>query len=442
MLETLREAERYLDGLIDLERRADFDYESLGLARIEALLAAIGEPQKGLACVHVAGSKGKGATTLAGAALLRAAGRRSGSFTSPHLESWRERFQIDGEPVGEATLLAGLRRIRPAVDRLRADPRLRPSFFDVSTALALELFRDAGIEWAAVEVGLGGRLDSTNRVESRVSVITGIQLEHTDKLGSTLSRIAREKAGILRRGVPAVVGPLEPEARRTIEGRARELGIRLRHVPAPEVRATPEGLSFRLADGRPLSVPLLGAHQALNLALAVESVETALERRLDARELDALRGLSLPARIERMGGAILDCSHTPDSVRALRRALDDAWPGRRWTLGLCVSRDKDVDRMLAELAPRVRACVVSAAEPTRSLDPHELAERARAAGIETVHVEPDPLEALRRTRDSARPDELVVLTGSVYFAGAVRAELRRLSSAGEAESGSPAGGDR
>ena len=438
MFDSLREAELYLDGLIDLERRSDFDYESLGLARIEALLSAIGEPQKGLACVHVAGSKGKGTTTLACAALLRAAGHRSGSFTSPHLESWRERFRIDGEPVGEAALLAGLNRIRPAVERLRADPRLRPSFFDASTALALELFRDAGLNWAAVEVGLGGRLDSTNRVESRVSVITSIQLEHTDKLGSTLDRIAYEKAGILRGGVPAVIGPLEPEARRTIERRARELDVRLRYVPAPEVRATSDGLDFRLTDGRPLSVPLLGAHQALNLALAVAAVETALDRRLEPHELDALRGLSLPGRIERLGDVILDCAHTPDSVRALRRALDDAWPGRRWTLGLCVSRDKDVDPMLAELAPRVRACVASAAEPTRSLDPHELAKRASAAGIETVEVVPRPLDALRRVRELAGPSELVVLTGSVYFAGAVRGELRRLSRAAGMKDGRPA----
>jgi len=174
---------------------------------------------------------------------------------------------------------------------------------------------------------------------------------------------------------------------------------------------------------------MIGAHQALNLALAVEAVELALARRLEAGELEALRELAPPARIAILGGAVLDCAHTPDSARALRRALDEAWPGRRWALGLCVSRDKDVDAVLAELAPRARVCVTCAAEPIRSLDPRELARRARAAGIDAVEIAPDPLDALRRVRELARPGELLVLTGSVYFAGAVRAELMRSAGA-------------
>src|SRR5262245_37458311 len=171
-LATLSDAERYLDGLINREKKTQYDYERLGLGPIRALLAAIGHPERGLACVHVAGSKGKGTTTLASECLLRAAGVRVGTYPSPHLESWRERFRIDGAPVGESELVAGLREIQPAIERLRADPELCPSFFDATTALALHLFHRAGVEAGAIEVGLGGRLDSTNAVAARVSVVT------------------------------------------------------------------------------------------------------------------------------------------------------------------------------------------------------------------------------------------------------------------------------
>jgi hypothetical protein len=223
-LETLSDAERYLDGLINREKKTQYDYERLGLAPIRALLAEIGSPERELPCVHVAGSKGKGTTTLASECLLRAAGARVGTYTSPHLESWRERFRIDGVPVAEREPIDGCAD-PSAIERLRTDPELCPSFFDASTALALYLFRAARVEVGAIEVGLGGRLDSTNAVQARVSVVTAIQLEHTDKLGKTLEAIAREKAGIFRAGAPALHGPLAPEA-----WGPRGAGDRGRHV--------------------------------------------------------------------------------------------------------------------------------------------------------------------------------------------------------------------
>jgi len=171
-LETLNDAERYLDGLINREKKTQYDYERLGLGPIRALLAEVGHPELDLPCVLVAGSKGKGTTTLAAEQLLRAAGRRVGTFTKPHLESWRERFRIDGELVNEAELVAALRGMQPAIERLRGDTERCPSFFDVTVALALRLFRDSGVDVGAIEVGLGGRLDSTNAVDARVTVVT------------------------------------------------------------------------------------------------------------------------------------------------------------------------------------------------------------------------------------------------------------------------------
>ncbi len=419
----MRDAEAWLEGLIDHERRAQFDYAALGLRRVEALLDALDHPERGLPCVHVAGSKGKGVVTLAAECLLRATGRRSAAFTSPHLETWRERFRIDAAPVSEPVLLEALGRVRPAVERLRADPALRPSFFDVSTALGLLLFREAGVEAAAIEVGLGGRLDSTRCVESAVSVITSIQLEHTDKLGSTHAAIAAEKAGILRPGVPVVCGPLPPQAEAVVRVRASRIGAPLLAPRAHDVRLTPDGVRFRLDDGRALRAPLLGAHQALNLALAVCAVECLAGRALSERELGALSDLRVPARIELIGDVVLDCAHTPESVAALTATLEQLWPGRAWGVLISVSRDKDAARIAAALPPGTLRCVATRAEPVRSLPPRELAAALAGAGIESVECEPDPLEALARLRAAARPGEGIVVTGSVYLAGAVRREL-------------------
>src|SRR5262245_55574359 len=329
-LETLSDAERYLDGLINREKKTQYDYERLGLGPIRALLAEIGSPERELPCVLIAGSKGKGTTTLAAEALLRGAGLRVGAFVKPHLESWRERFRIGGELVDEAALVGALRDMQPAIERLRSDTERCPSFFDVTVALALQLFRAARAEVGAIEVGLGGRLDSTNAVDARVTVVTAIQLEHTDKLGDTLEAIGREKAGIFRAGVPALHGPLEPDAWGAIAAQAIAVDAPLEEVRAHAVESDASGLRFRLDDGRAVASPVLGAHQATNLALAVRASERFLGRPLSARELAALRELRLPARIEPIGSAIVDDAHTPDSARALVATLARLWPETRW----------------------------------------------------------------------------------------------------------------
>ncbi len=422
-IHTLSDAERYLDGFINRERVADFDYEKLGLARIRGLLAAIGHPEAGLPCVHITGSKGKGSVALSAEALLRAAGRRVGTYTSPHLETWRERFRIDGEMVSVEGLLTSLRRIQPVVDRVREDPETRPSFFDVTTALAFEIFRDAGIDAGVIEVGIGGRLDSTNVVDSRVCVLTAVQLEHTDKLGDSVEKIALEKAGIFRKEIPVVHGPLPAEAWGALLARSVAEDAPLEEVEACAVEATAAGQRFELPDGRSVETGVLGAHQATNLAIAVRACEHFLGRDLDAGELRSLAHLKLPARLECIGPLVLDSAHTPDSARALRETLEGRWPGRRWVLGLAISRDKDAAGILRELAGPTRSCVLTRAEPLRSADTDELRALAEALGVRDVVVCPDPLAALDRVRELRDAGELGVLTGSIYFAGAIRGKL-------------------
>jgi dihydrofolate synthase / folylpolyglutamate synthase len=422
-LETLAEAEHYLDGLINREKKTQYDYERMGLGPIRALLEAVGHPERRLPCVLIAGSKGKGTTTLATEALLCAAGLRVGAFVKPHLETWRERFRIGGAMVGEETLVRAVRDMQPAIERLRADTERCPSFFDVTVALALCLFRDAGAEIGAIEVGLGGRLDSTNAVDARVTVVTAIQLEHTDKLGDTLEAIAREKAGIFRAGVPALHGPLADEAWGAIAAAAVAADAPLEEVRALGVASGRDGLRFRLADGRALASAVLGAHQATNLALAVRASELALGRALAPAELAALATLRLPARIEPIGSAIVDDAHTPDSARALVETLAALWPDVRWVFVVSISRDKDAAGIVEALAPVTRACVMTAAEATRSRDPEELASLAWAAGVAAVLAEPAPEAALARARALLEPGDRLAVVGSVFLAGALRRHL-------------------
>ncbi len=243
------------------------------------------------------------------------------------------------------------------------------------------------------------------------------------------SSVAREQAG-RKRLYRVGLGHEEPDlfvkvftlpgAYGVLAARAVACNTELHAVGAPRAELGLDGLSIWLEDGRALRAPVLGLHQATNLALAVRACELFVGRPLQSRELGALESLQLPARLERFGDIILDCAHTPDSARELRRTLVALWPGRPWVLVVSIAADKDAARILAELAPSARACVVTAAEPVRSLAPEVLLPLARAAGIEEVETQARPADALRRALKLAAPDELVVLTGSVYFAGAVR----------------------
>jgi dihydrofolate synthase/folylpolyglutamate synthase len=438
VIQSVEEAAGWLEGLIDVEKRPDLPYERLGLAPIRQLLAKLGNPQQGLPVIHVAGSKGKGSTVLLAEAVLRAAGERVGSFTSPHLERWTERFRIDGCEVDGARLAAAVERLRPHVESLRAtDPATAPTFFDATTAAALLLFREARVDRVLLEVGLGGRLDSTNVVTPQVACITSIELEHTDRLGGTLTSIAREKAGILKPGIPAVIGELAEEASAAIEARASELGLVPawigRDFQAELLSEGPQGSRVRLCDG-PLDLevelPVLGAHQATNAALALACVRRAggLGDAVLAQALrSGLSGARLPGRLEllrRDPTVLVDAAHTAASARALARVLR-MLPRRRAHLVLSVSADKDTGSILEALLPLVDELSVTRAEPARSLAPPEIAEAARARAPRlAVRVVPNPHLALRAAAERLEPGDLLCVAGSVYLAGIARRVLR------------------
>ena len=432
----LAEAEAWLEGLINLERSPDLRQVRLSLAPIRTLLARIGEPERRLRVLHVAGSKGKGSTALLSEALLREAGASTGTFTSPHLERWTERFRIDGREVPGDALVGAVDALRPHVEELREGPE-PPSFFDVTTAAAFRLFADAGVDVAIVEVGLGGRLDSTNVVAPAVCCITSIELEHTDRLGDTLAAIAGEKAGIAKAGIPLVVGALPAEAAAVVEARAHELGCplaRLGHELRVEVLDEGiEGSRFRSVDGpftAELSLAVPGRHQVSNAALALAGVRR-LERFGDpallAAAARAFSRIALPGRVEicaRAPWIIVDGAHTAASARALAATLRRI-PRRRSHLVLSVSAGKDLAAICASLVPEADVVTVTRAEATRSLDPQRVAEAVRAAcGRAELRVVPNPHLALRAAREALHEDELLCVSGSFYLAGIARRVLQ------------------
>ena len=436
---SLGDAEAWLAGLLDVEKRPEVPYARLGLGPIRALLARLAIPDDALAPVHVAGSKGKGSTALLAEALLAAAGRRVGTFTSPHLERWTERFRIEGREVGGERLATTIERLRPHVEALHAEePASAPTFFDALTAAALLLFHEARVDHAVLEVGLGGRLDSTNAVRPAVACITTIELEHTDRLGATLAAIAGEKAGIAKPGVPLVVGRLPDEALRVVLERAREAGApvtRLGHeLEARVLEETPDGQRIRLRDGDVEAVawlPVLGPHQAENAALALACARRAAGLDGETLVAAARRGLAraeLPGRVEVLSRAplvVVDAAHTAASARALANALARL-PRRRTHLVLSVSAGKDLAAILDACLPLASEATLTRAEPQRSLEPAEIAAAARVAAPDLpLHVVPNPHLALRGAAEALGPDDCLCVTGSVYLAGIARGVLRQ-----------------
>jgi dihydrofolate synthase/folylpolyglutamate synthase len=435
-LEDVGAAAAWLEGLINLERRPSWSYQRLDLTPIESLLDALGHPERGLSVLHIAGSKGKGSTALLVEAILLACGRSVGTFTSPHLERWTERFRIDGQEVSGERLVDAVTRVRPAVERLRQDPARVPSFFDATTAVAWCLFDEARVDHAVMEVGLGGRLDSTNAVEPALTCITSIELEHTDKLGDTLAAIAGEKAGILKPGVPAVVGALPPEAMEVVEARAHALAVplvRLGHEILFETSGDPDRPpTLRVRDGD-LEIhtrfPLLGSHQPGNAALAVACARRVLggaaQGELKRGAELALARAELPGRIEVLRESprvLVDSAHTVASARSLADVLRRE-PGEIH-LVLSISADKHVATLLEILLEVASRVTFTQADPNRSMTPEALADLARdRIGDRALGVDPDPESALRNALTGLPSGAALCVAGSVYLAGIARRVL-------------------
>lgn len=408
-----------------------------GLETIRALLHGLGDPQESFTALHLTGSKGKGSTAAMAASVLAATGARTGLFTSPHLVSYRERIRVDGEPIPPEAVVEGFRTIADVAERLQRAGTLahEPTFFEYTTALGFQRFRDAGVELAVVEVGLGGRLDATNVLRAPVAGITTLELEHTDVLGPTLTDIAREKAGILHAGQhAAVVGELPPEGRAEVDARADALGVPVWHL-GEEVLVTDRELSPKgqtLAVALPhrqfakLRIPLQGVFQPGNAALAVAAVDrlsSALGRPLhDAAVRKGLAAVRWRGRLERLEtdpDLFVDVAHTPESARALARSLAEiaplAVPSDSAILFGCLA-EKRVEEILEALAPLAETLVLVPVASSRSAPLPELRRAAHGRFPRIVQAE-GALEGLALARAATGEAGFTLVAGSDYLVG-------------------------
>ena len=394
---------RYLEGLAPLAVH-------LGLAGVQRALDALGRPERSAPVLHVAGTNGKGSTCALAEAALRAAGLRTGLYTSPHLVRFNERIQVDGRPVDDAALAAAVAAVRAACPwHDGGAPEERLSYFEVATLAAFQHFAAARVDVLVVEVGLGGRLDATNAVAPAVTAVARIGLDHQQYLGETVAQVAREKAGIFKPGAPAVVHAHQPP------------GV-LEVLAAEAARA---GAPFEVAEpgwAGPLS--LAGPHQRGNAALAAAALR-ALGRRGVAVGEGALQagfaGARWPGRLERVAGVWLDGAHNPQGAEALAAALDALHPGRPAEVVFGVLADKDHRGMLAALAPAVGQLHLVTPATARARASAEVALQATALGL-PVDQHASLAEAVACARAAAGPRPVVV-AGSLYLVGEARALL-------------------
>ncbi len=456
-----QQAVEWLEALADPERHAlgrNFA-RRVNLDTTLTLMDKLGNPDRGLPVAHIAGTKGKGTVAAMMESVARAAGHRTGLFTSPHLVSWRERIRVGGQQISEERVAELAGRVRPVAEAppffpLRGkkggdlpapDRLLAPTFFEACNAMALLAFAEDAVELAVIETGLGGRLDATNVLTPIVSVITTLGLDHTAVLGDTHAQVAREKAGIIKEGVPVVSAPQRPEAAEVVEEVARERSAPL-HLAAPfEASARIEPLRpEEVAAGeapRPaqpargtfagetveVSLPLLGEHQLINAGVAARACELLAERALSIPAQAFVRGLETvrwPARVEVIEAhpwLILDCAHNRESMRALVRALQRHLEFERLVVVLGLSQDKPAEAIARELAGTSHV-ILTRADIARAMSTEQLRVRTEAYW-KSFEVIPRPAEALARAREIAEERDAICVTGSLFLVGELMQEM-------------------
>jgi dihydrofolate synthase/folylpolyglutamate synthase len=443
-IETYEQAIEFLYNRINYERVSASEYSAadLKLDRMRELLRQIGAPQSRIPAVHIAGTKGKGSTAAMISRILDSAGYRVGLFTSPHLTAFEERMSVNGRLPTQRQIVELVNAVGSAVADMDKSPGwMSPTYFEIATAMAWLYFVSQQVDLAVLEVGLGGRLDATNVCQPEVCVITTISRDHTRLLGSRLSQIAREKAGIVKPGIPVVSGVSESEPAAAIAEVCRELSAPLRLLGRNfEYRIEPAGSdrdsaasAIRLVDisigeqhWRRVPLALRGRHQAHNAALAVAAAQVLQERGWNVPHAaihDGLRQVSWPARVEIVATkptVIVDAAHNWAAVAALLRTLDD-FAARRRVLIFAATQDKDVEGMLRQLLPRFDTVIATNyLNNPRAVPAGELARQIESITESPYHIAPDPAAAWKLARRLATPEDLICITGSFFIAAEAR----------------------
>ena len=398
-----------------------------GLERTEEILRRLGSPHRSLTAVHIAGTNGKGSVVATTEALLRARHLKVGRYTSPHLIDFRERITVNGSPIPEAAVLEFLERWIPAAEEMGA------TFFELTTGMAFDWFVRQSVDIAVIETGLGGRLDSTNVLTPRVAAVTSIGLDHTDVLGDTLEAIAREKAGIFKPNVPAVIGEEDPAIRALLVTCAKEAGSAPiisvdDEYRVSDIEISAAGTSFTLEHGsnrESIVTPMIGVYQPRNTVISLAIIQALGERYVTPpREVSrALAKVFLPGRFQRSGKFIFDVAHNPSAAQALAETVRAVDPPRPRTALVAVLADKDWRGVIRALAPVVDQFVLTSAPsapPERTWKPDEARDFALKAGLD-ASLEPDFDKALRRAENGSRT---VLVTGSFHTVGDAMSRLQ------------------
>ena len=418
----------YLYSYVDysLKKSSELAKADFHLDRMFALMEALGNPQKAYPIIHVAGTKGKGSTSALTAAALQAAGYKTGLYTSPHLQDYVERIQVDGQPVSHAGLVELVEQVKGAVARI---PKL--TTFEITTAIGFLYFAQQKVEAAVIEVGLGGRLDATNVVTPQVAVITSLSYDHMAVLGNTLSAIAGEKAGIIKEGVPVVSSPQKYEALEVLEKVAKE-----RHAPlmlagrdvfyeAGEHSLDGQSLQVWTNGQKPvrLTLPLLGIHQVVNAATAYMALKASELNVSDENIRQGFAEVSWSCRFEvarREPPVILDSAHNTDSFEKLTQTLEDYFPGRPVILIFGSSEDKDITGMFNAIKPRLGRVIGTKAVHPRALEPEQIVEMASGSGIPAEAVALVEAALDRALELSAKDGSIVLSAGSIFVTAEVK----------------------
>jgi dihydrofolate synthase / folylpolyglutamate synthase len=443
------EAIDFLLARIDYERMLSvrYDQRDLRLERMHELARRLGNPQQEMPIVHVAGTKGKGSTAAMTAAMLTAAGYRTGLYTSPHLSRLEERMTVDGQQCSADEMVALVGRVRPAVeamDRQAGGSELGPTYFEIVTALALLNFAHRQVDAAVLEVGMGGRLDSTNICQPLISVITSISFDHTKQLGNTLAAIAGEKAGIIKPGAVVISGVMQPEPREVVAAAAQRHGCRQLQLGCDFSYAYRDGgpldaggtrptidFEYRVGDEtveyRDLELALIGEHQGANAAVALAVVAELARAGFVVPEQAVRKGLATvewPARLEIMARrplVVVDAAHNVASIEALIATLDRSFVARPRVLVFAPTCDKDVRGMLGLLAGRFERMIFTRYQNNpRGLPVDELAALADELKIAAYEVADEPAAAWQMARRIAPAEGMIVITGSFFIAAEIR----------------------
>ncbi len=436
---SFKQAEDFLLQTIDYEKLTQYKYDttSFDLKRMEEMMLFVGNPHKKRKYAHITGTKGKGSTAIIIASILKELRLKTGLFTSPHLIYLGERMKVDDRMISKKMFVQLINKLKPYIDRtVLKNPTLMPTFFEIVTAIAFLYFEEKNVDITVLEVGMGGRLDSTNIIEPEVTVITPVGYDHMDKLGHTLDKIAYEKSGIIKEGIPIVSSIQEPEAlsviTKTSKKRKAPLYLIGKDVKIKDIKIVKRngltGLECEIITWKNryenIFLPLIGRHQIENCATAIATIEVLSETGVINTDnetiINAVARVKCPARVEIISNnpfIILDTAHTVTSMKILRESIQEALSYRKLILVIGLSSDKDIEGVLREIASISDSLILTRTGNPREADPEQMAVEVNRFYHKELLVIEKIDEALNEARRIAKKDDLICITGSFFLAG-------------------------